>query len=338
VIGEQWKSATFQANVLRSNLNPCGNSSEKNMKKIILTVFSIALSAAILGAGNDGDNDGTKFASGGVNIMGGRRGPLVRAINAALPSSGETNTFVETYDDGTDVGLWVAAFSVPRIIEPSGGNPGAYLQQGGFSTSIPTWASVSTRYQPGVNDDFKVDSIYTGDWTSLGVTSISADLNVIQVATWATDRAVTLELLQMDETGFNVNYDATYTLPDLPQPPVGWQTYSFPVDANSPTIPQGWVFTRGDGTPGTDAEWSPFLHRVDLTSIGFYKPGFAYPSLGTWILGIDNIEIDFQAGPIPTPTPSATISPTPTGTPTSTPTPSATPRPRPTPHIRPTPP
>ena len=261
--------------------------------------------------------------------------------------------FIETYDDGTDVGLWHCSVNAARILEASGGNPGAYIQQGGFSTAVPTWASISTRFQPGVSDPYKTDSIYTGDWTTLGVTSIAVDLNVIQVATWATDRAVTLELLQMDETGFNVTYDATYTLPDLPEPPVGWQTYSFPVDANSPTIPAGWVFTRGDGTPGTDAEWSPFLHRVDLTSIGFYKPGFAYPSLGTWILGIDNIEIDFQAGPTPTPTPTPTSTPTPTVTPTpsitpsptSTPTPTATPRPtpaftprpRPTPHPRPTP-
>jgi hypothetical protein len=133
----------------------------------------------------------------------------------------------------------------------------------------------------------------------------------------------------MDETGFNVNYDATYTLPDLPEPPIGWQTYSFPVDANSPTIPQGWVFTRGDGTPGTDAEWSPFLHRVDLTSIGFYKPGFAYPSLGTWILGIDNVEIDFQPNQTPTPTP------IPTATPSATPRATPVARPRPTPLPRP---
>jgi hypothetical protein len=237
-------------------------------------------------------------------------------------------SFIETYDDGTDVGLWHCSVGVPRIIEISGGNPGAYLQQGGFGTSIPTWASISTRFQPGVNDPYKIDSIYTGDWTTLGVTRIVADLNVIQVATWATDRAVTLELLQMDETGFNVNYDATYTLPDLPEPPIGWQTYSFPVDANSPTIPQGWVFTRGDGTPGTDAEWSPFLHRIDLTSIGFYKPGFAYPSLGTWILGIDNIEIDFQPDQSPTPTPTPSTTPTPRATPA--------PRPRPTPAPRPT--
>src|SRR5215813_9247837 len=267
----------------------------KNMTKLLTTFLPIVLGAATLSAGNDGG----------------------------------TNTFIETYDDGTDVGLWHCSTGAPRTIETSGGNPGAYVQQGGFSTSIPTWASISTRFQPGVPDPYKIDSIYTGDWTSLGVTGITVDLNVIQVATWATDRAVTLELLQMDETGFNVNYDATYTLPDLPDPPIGWQTYSFPIDANSPTIPQGWVFTRGDGTPGTDAEWSPFLHRVDLTSIGFYKPGFAYPSLGTWILGIDNVEIDFQPNQTPTPTP------IPTATPSATPRATPVARPRPTPLPRP---
>ena len=287
------------------------------MTKLVITFFSVMLGAAMLDAASD------------------------RA----------TDTFIETYDDGTDVGLWHCSTGVARIPETSGGNPGAYIQQGGFSTSIPTWASISTRFQPGVPDLYKIDSIYTGDFTTLGVTSLAVDLNIIQVATWATDRAVTLELLQMDDTGFTVTYDATYTLPDLPEPPVGWQTYLFPVDANSSTIPPGWVFTRGDGTPGTDAEWSPFLHRVDLTSIGFYKPGFAYPSLGTWILGIDNVEIDFQAGasptPTPTPTPTATPSPSPTPTlsptvtPTVSPTPSstprATPRSRPTPRPRPTP-
>ncbi len=38
--------------------------------------------------------------------------------------------FIETYDDGTDVGIWNCSLSVPRIIETSGGNPGAY----------PAWA------------------------------------------------------------------------------------------------------------------------------------------------------------------------------------------------------
>lgn len=297
------------------------------MRQLLATIFCIALCGAVLGAADDGNNSSEGSINGRAKVIGTGRDAL--SFRPAQRIFGQINSFTETYDDGTDIGLWHCSLGVPRIIEISGGNPGAYLQQGGFSTAIPTWASISTRFQPGVNDPYKIDSIYTGDWTSLGVTSITVDLNVIQVATWATDRATTLELLQMDETGFNVNYDATYTLPDLPEPPVGWQTYSFPVDANSPTIPQGWVFTRGDGTPGTDAEWSPFLRRVDLTSIGFYKPGFFYPSLGTWILGIENIEIDFQAGGTPTPTP------TPTGTPSATPRATPVERPRPTPPPRP---
>jgi hypothetical protein len=221
-------------------------------------------------------------------------------------------SFIETYDDGTDVGLWVAAFSVPRIIQPDGGNPGAYLQQGDFSTHTPTWTTASPRYQPGVNDDFKVNSIYTGDWAGIGVTSLSADMNIIQAAAWGPDRAVTMELLQMDETGFTVNYQATYTLPDLPDiPPVGWLTFSFPVDANSSTVPAGWVFTHGDGTPASDAEWAILMSRIDLTSIGYYKPGFAYPGFGTWILGIDNIDIQTVQAPRSSPTPRPRPSPAP---------------------------
>ena len=86
------------------------------------------------------------------------RASFMCLVAAGIVASAQAS-FIETYDDGTDVGLWVAAFSVPRTIEPSGGNPGAYLQQGGFSSHVPTWASISTRFQPGVNDPFKTDSI-----------------------------------------------------------------------------------------------------------------------------------------------------------------------------------
>ena len=189
------------------------------MKKSATTFFFIALGAAVLGAGNNS----SKVIDSGSTESG----------------SGATNAFIETYDDGTDVGLWNCSLSVPRLLEASGGNPGAYLQQGGFSSHVPTWASISPRFQPGVNDTYKIDSIYTGDWTSLGVTSITVDLNVIQVATWATDRAVTLELLQMDETGFNVTYGATYTLPDLPEPPVRLADILVPAECEFTDNPRG---------------------------------------------------------------------------------------------------
>jgi hypothetical protein len=96
-----------------TNLNP-REIAVKNMTTLLTTFLSVVFSAAILGAGGDR----------------------------------ETTTFIETYDDGTDVGLWHCSVGVPRMIETSGGNPGAYLQQGGFSTSIPTWASISPRFQP----------------------------------------------------------------------------------------------------------------------------------------------------------------------------------------------
>jgi xanthomonalisin len=199
--------------------------------------------------------------------------------------------FVETYDDGTDTGQWLASLNVPRVFESGGGNPGKYLEQDDIQTHAPNWGTASPRYQPGYNDKYKIDSVFTGDWTDAGVTDLSIDMDVLQDGGWGPGRGVTLELLQMDDTGFNITYEATYTLPLGQKVPKGWRTYSFPVNADSSTIPAGWVFTHGDGTPGSDAEWSQFLKRVDLTSVGYYKPRIDYPGFGTWTVGIDNVTL-----------------------------------------------
>src|SRR5438445_12264062 len=124
------------------------------MKKSVTTSFLIALSAAVLRAGNHGGSGSTASVSGG------------------------TNTFIETYDDGTDVGLWPCSVNVPRILETNGGNPGAHIQQGGFISHVPTWSSVSPRLQPGANDTYKIDSIYTGDSTTLCPTRLIVELNI----------------------------------------------------------------------------------------------------------------------------------------------------------------
>src|SRR5262249_4748178 len=110
---------------------------------------------------------------------------------------------------------------------------------------------------------------------------------------WATDRAPTLRLDRWDDVNSTVLIDATYTGPDLPNdhPPPNWRTYSFPVAAQSTTIPAGWVVSRGDGQVATDADWVTLMQRVDLTTFGFWKPGFFYSSLGSWSEGIDNIQI-----------------------------------------------
>ncbi len=219
-------------------------------------------------------------------------GALVAALSQA--------SFTETYDDGTDVGNWILTTNTlrERTIQPTGGNPGAYLE-GQVSASIPTWSTASTSYQPGFNDEFKRDSVFVGNWTAAEVTGLSADLDVLGVGVWGPDRAITLHLMQMDDTGFGVNYEATWTTADLPDVPEGWNHYDFAIDANGGTIPTDWVFTRGDGTPGTDAEWSTFLSKVDLVQIEYGKPGYFYPSLGVWTLGIDNIHLETSPTPEP---------------------------------------
>jgi PEP-CTERM motif len=224
-----------------------------------------------------------------------------------FPGRNARATFTETYDDGTDVGKWVASFNVPRQQQALGGSPlgggvplGAYMEQSGFTSSIPTWGTASPRFQPGFNDTYKEDSVFVGDWTAAGVTDFSVDLDVIQSGSWpAPGRPLTLQLMQMDGSGFSVNYVATYTTPLMATPPVGWTHYDFTINADGGAIPPGWIFTRGDGTPATDAEWATFLSRIDMTSIGYYAPGTFYPSTGTWTLGIDNVGV--TTAPVPEP-------------------------------------
>ncbi|TMQ05079.1 MAG: hypothetical protein E6J90_49975 [Deltaproteobacteria bacterium] len=205
-------------------------------------------------------------------------------------------SFTETYEAGTlDVGHWILTTNSaePRIIETTGGHPGGYLY-GEVGSAVPTWSTASTRYQPGVNDDAKRDSVFVGDYYANNINHVGADLEVEQAGSWTQDRTVTLQLVSWDAATDAVAFEATYSLPDMPRAPNGWKHYDFAVDARSPTIPKGWVFTRGDGTPGTDAEWATFMHQIDLVGFGYWKPGYGYPSLGVWKLGIDNIHIGTQ--------------------------------------------
>ena len=130
-----------------------------------------------------------------------------------------------------------------------------------------------------------------GDYDAKRIEHVSADLQIFQAGAWTSDRTVTLQLIRWDTANATVALSATYSVGDMPTAPEGWNHYDFAVDARSPTIPPGWVLTRGGGAPGTDADWATLMHRIDLVGFGYWKPGFAYPSLGTWKLGIDNIHV-----------------------------------------------
>ena len=92
------------------------------------------------------------------------------------------------------------------------------------------------------------------------------------------DRAMTLDLNTTLGTGdFTKGVDAYYIGTDISKLPVGWQTYEFPVNASSLTIPSGWVVIKGNGQPGTDADWQALMQDVETIGVELGEPGFFYP-------------------------------------------------------------
>ena len=160
-----------------------------------------------------------------------------------------------------------------------------------MSTAIPTWSTASTRFQPGVDDQAKRDSVFVGNYYANHVKHVSADLQVFQAGSWTPGRTVTLHLMSWDVASNSLAFEAFSSFPDIPRVPMGWHHYKFDVDARSARVPSGWDFHRGDGTPGTDADWATFMHQIDAVGFGYWRPGVAYPSLGIWKLGIDNIHV-----------------------------------------------
>ncbi len=186
--------------------------------------------------------------------------------------------FTETFDDGTDEGDWHLTVN-PPLVEPEGGNPGVYLRASA-DAAVPTWyvpLDTTTKY-------------FLGDFASHHVAALSVDINIFS-GVEVPDRAVTLDLNTTLGTGdFTKGVDAYYIGRDISKLPVGWHRYEFPIHAMSSTIPAGWVVTRGDGTPGTDADWQALMHDVETLGVELGEPGFFYP-FGIWDLGLDNCHV-----------------------------------------------
>ncbi len=190
--------------------------------------------------------------------------------------------FTETFDNGSDDGNWhlTGDPSRPLQIQPSGGNPGAYLR-GQFAGSVPTW------YVPiGTTNTHFLGNYYADD-----VTAMSFDVNIF-AGTQAPHRNMTLDLRTTLGTGdFSKGLEAYYVGANISKLPVGWKTYDYNLDADSTTIPKGWVLLRGNGTPGSNADWRTLMSNIETIGLELGTPGYAYPSLNVWDLGLDNARI-----------------------------------------------
>jgi hypothetical protein len=204
--------------------------------------------------------------------------PLALALFIATARA----NFVETFSNGSDDGNWHLTDNPDRLlqIEASGGNPGAYLH-GQVFTPVPVW------YVPFATSP----THFLGNYYAQQVGGISFDLNIFS-GTQAPNRAVTLDLLSTLGTGdFSQGLEAYKIGANISTLPIGWKRYSFSLDATSTSIPPGWVVLRGDGSPGTDADWQRLMQDVETIGFELGKPGFAYPALNGWDLGLDNVRI-----------------------------------------------
>ncbi len=187
----------------------------------------------------------------------------------------------EGFENGSDDGDWHLSSNPNELltIEPTGGNPGAYLH-GTVDAAVPTWyVALDTS-----------STHFLGNYAKAGVRGMSFDLNIFS-GLQVPDRAVTLDLKTTFGTGdFSKGVDAYYVGTDISKLPRGWQTYSFPLDAQSQTIPEGWVVTLGDGRQGTDADWQALMRDVETIGLELGQPGYFYPTW-IWDIGLDNVRI-----------------------------------------------
>jgi hypothetical protein len=201
--------------------------------------------------------------------------PLLLAVMVATTRA----AFVETFEDGTNDGDWRLTTATNPVVEPSGGNPGAYLYQE-VDAAVPTW------YVPlGTTPTH-----FLGNYAKLDVRGMSFDVNIF-AGIETPNRNITLDIETTFGTGdYTKGVDAYYIGADISNLPQGWHTYSFRIDAASPHIPPGWVVTRGNGKPGHDADWQALMQDVETIGLELGTPGYFYPDW-IWDLGLDNVRI-----------------------------------------------
>jgi len=190
--------------------------------------------------------------------------------------------FTETFSNGSDDGDWHLTNNPDRllVIELKGGHPGAYLR-GQVADPAPTW------YVPL----FTPHTHFTGDFAGRGIESVSCDIKIFS-GIEVPDRAVTLLVQTTFGSGdASQGVQAYYIGTDISKLPKSWKKYAFPVHGDSFTVPDGWVVLRGDGSSGGDVDWRRLMRSVETIGFMLGKPGFAYPALNLWDLGLDNVTI-----------------------------------------------
>ena len=211
-------------------------------------------------------------------------------------------TFVETFEDHSNVGNW-SFFDMGRkgieVIETEGGNPGAYLHTGlGKNGWLDTFA-------PQLHTKVGGQCMFTGDYRAKGVVQVGIDVaifgpdNSLPPPPPLDDRVNTegrpLSLLLRYDAGTPEDYSddlTAYYIGDtnIPMPDSSFEEYTIAIPSQSTTLPEGWNLW-GDYTVGEeDAVWNEVIASVSEVTFFFGNPEmfFIYQP---WDIGVDNVRI-----------------------------------------------
>jgi hypothetical protein len=214
---------------------------------------------------------------------------LALAATAALAEAPGRTTFTETFDGGSNTGGWTFGNPFFELIEPDGGNPGAFYRNTFLDTFAPQ-ARTTT------------ESDFTGNYRTRGVSSLGVDLAVFHVDFSSAGRNISLLLTNDAGTPDDFSDDCTiYKIGKKvgPDDDGTWKSYSFEVPAKAKGLPEGWG-VLGLLCPGHDLKeaWKVVTSDVDQVTFFFGDPTLFY-IFQVWDIGMDNPTITWGRGGAP---------------------------------------
>lgn len=190
--------------------------------------------------------------------------------------------FTDDFENGRNTGGWTY-FAPNEEIETTGGNPDAWLHAWQLDTFAP---------RPRTT----LESNFTGDFRSRGVSAIGIDLITIAVDFSAAERPLTLMLYSDNGTPGDPDDDwAAYTLgPDIPEPGDGWQSYQFNVPSGETSLPAGWLTVPLGPDSPADPDWNDVITNVSALGFFYGDPTFVF-IFQNWDVGMDNVSITYES-------------------------------------------
>lgn len=199
---------------------------------------------------------------------------LLRVVPALAAAGASGQSLVEPFDGGSNAGGWTYGVPCEQVLV-AGGNPGAHLDQDCLDTFAPRLRTSGS-------------SGFTGDWRARDVAHFGVDL-ITKHVNFAFEREMTVMLTD----GTSVVYYLSGK--QIPQVGAGWRAFDVPIDAQSPTLPDGWSVLVGSGDD--DADWNAVIQDVTEVSVFYGDPTFFY-IFDQWFCGVDNPRLSESLGTV----------------------------------------